>query len=632
MLFNGSRRQRKNLDETHKQNYEKEVKSVISTIESMVNPFDKEQTNLIHLASGVIAPCAVQHDLLCAKSLGEKRFMQFVGENLLSDTPDLFDTIKKTKLQTFSSSQKPTKTATSKGKEVSLKSSRNLCARLLLLAKSRDVDMRIVLSYSLGPYPLSLATVDGNPTKTVKANLMHMLEEMSPECVNHFLPRNSAIMVDAMALLQSLTRIPKTFGELAAHVLSRLLSLAGFHKASRIDFVADRYPDHSIKANERSRRAAQGSTLVNIYGKSQPTPTQWKKYLNSGKNKEAFISFLIDCWKDLKSDDLTGLILYATRGDKCFKISPTSQSTIVETTEVVELECDHEEADTRLLLHAKHASDNDFSVVAIKSPDTDVFLLMVAMKQNFSADLHFITGNQNQSRIISVNEVCDKVGSETCNLIVGFHAFTGCDSVSSFYGKGKKKAWKVLSENPKGKDAFRILGNEVYPTEDLYEILVEFVCALYGHKDMTCVNEVRYCMFRLGSFSDECLPPTRDCLKKHVQRANYQAFIWKRCLLALIVAPSPAGRGWELKDEELTIHWMTSNVAPDQLLEFVNCGCKKGCSTQRCSCLKAGLRCTELCKCQNCVNTVPDNNSDDEEYLYDDFTEYLASDVESEDV
>ena len=81
------------------------------------------------------------------------------------------------------------------------------------------------------------------------------------------------------------------------------------------------------------------------------------------------------------------------------------------------------------------------------------------MKQNFSADLHFITGNQNQSRIISVNEVCDKVGSETCNLIVGFHAFTGCDSVSSFYGKGKKKAWKVLSENPKGKDAFRILGN-----------------------------------------------------------------------------------------------------------------------------------------------------------------------------
>ena len=93
---------------------------------------------------------------------------------------------------------------------------------------------------------------------------MLMLEGMSPECVNHFLSRNSALMVDAMALLPSLTIIPKTFGELPAHVLSRLLSLAGFHKASRIDFVADRYPDHSIKDNERSTRAAQGSTLVNI--------------------------------------------------------------------------------------------------------------------------------------------------------------------------------------------------------------------------------------------------------------------------------------------------------------------------------------------------------------------------------
>lgn len=78
----------------------------------------------------------------------------------------------------------------------------------------------------------------------------------------------------------------KDFGELAAQVLSRLLSLAKFHKSSRIDFVVDQYPEHSIKANERSRRAAQGSTLVKIYGKNQPTPAQWKKYLSSGRNNE----------------------------------------------------------------------------------------------------------------------------------------------------------------------------------------------------------------------------------------------------------------------------------------------------------------------------------------------------------
>ena len=402
-----------------------------------------------------------------------------------------------------------------------------------------------------------------------------MLEEISPDCVTHTLPCDNAIMVDAMALLQSLTKVPKTFGELATQVLSRLLSLAKFYKSSRIDFVADQYPEHSIKANEKSRRAAQGSTLVKIYGKNQATPAQWKKYLSSGKNKEALILFLIDCWKDSQSEDLTGLTLYATRAHECLKISPASQSTVVETTEVVELECDHEEADTRLLLHAKHASDHGFSVVAIKSPDTDVFLLMVAMEQNFSADLYFVTGNQNHSRIISLKKVCDKVGSEICNSIIGFHTFTGCDSVSSFHGKGKRKAWKVLSDNTKSKEAFEILGNEVDPTDETCEMLMEYVCALYGHKDITSVNEVRYSMFRLGNFSDECLPPTEDCLEKHIQRANHQAFIWKRSLVAFIVPPSPVGNGWELKDDELTIQWMTSYVAPDQLLEFVNCGCKK---------------------------------------------------------
>lgn len=161
-------RQRKNLDETHKENHEKEVRSVINTIQSMVNPFDTTQPNLVRLASDIIAPAAVQHDLQSAKSLGEERFRVFVQENLLSDKPDVFNTMQKTKLRTFSSALKPTKTTTLKGKEVSLKSSRNLCARLLLLAKSREVDMKIVLSYPLGPYPLSLATVDGSPMK--KAN------------------------------------------------------------------------------------------------------------------------------------------------------------------------------------------------------------------------------------------------------------------------------------------------------------------------------------------------------------------------------------------------------------------------------------------------------------------------------
>ena len=37
--------------------------------------------------------------------------------------------------------------------------------------------------------------------------------------------------------------------------------------------------------------------------------------------------------------------------------------------------CDHEEADTQVLLHASHATT--FQNIVIKSPDTDVFIILI---------------------------------------------------------------------------------------------------------------------------------------------------------------------------------------------------------------------------------------------------------------
>lgn len=146
--------------------------------------------------------------------------------------------------------------------------------------------MKFVLTFSVGPFPLSLATVDGNPTKTVKPNLMYVLDEKSPECVNHRLQINGAIMVDALVLLQSLTRIPKTFGELSSHILSLLFSLAAFYKASRTDFVADQYPERSIKNSEISRRPSHGRTFITIYERINRLPHNRKSFLAVEKTKK----------------------------------------------------------------------------------------------------------------------------------------------------------------------------------------------------------------------------------------------------------------------------------------------------------------------------------------------------------
>ena len=63
-----------------------------------------------------------------------------------------------------------------------------------------------------------------------------------------------------------------------------------------------------------------------------------------------------------------------------------------ECTKVTALHCDHEEADTRMLLHAKHAS-RDARRVVIQSPDTDVLLLCVTHNGEIYCDeLWFRTG------------------------------------------------------------------------------------------------------------------------------------------------------------------------------------------------------------------------------------------------
>ena len=77
--------------------------------------------------------------------------------------------------------------------------------------------------------------------------------------------------------------------------------------------------------------------------------------------------------------------------------------------------------------------------------------------------------------------------------------------------------------------------------------------------------------------------------------------------------PPPGCHGWRIVDGELKIVWMTSPPAPDSILEFIHCGCKTGCETQRCSCKKAMMRCTDICTCAGCMNAEFDDEQSDEE-------------------
>ena len=137
------------------------------------------------------------------------------------------------------------------------------------------------------------------------------------------------------------------------------------------------------------------------------------------------VAFLCDCRSDYDSVKFCPLeSLYVTSKSKCLSLSPgVSSNNKVLSREIAELECDHE-ADTRLLLHSKHAA-NTYDTIIIKSPDTEVFILCVAMQNIIGKKLLMMTETGNRFRLIDIAAVSNALGNELCTCLPGFHAFSG---------------------------------------------------------------------------------------------------------------------------------------------------------------------------------------------------------------
>ena len=464
---------------------EADVKKVISTISSWRNPFEPSD-ELVNLSSGYVASQSVMQDLLTSKEKGRTAAVSFIEERLLSCNNGFFEPISKLKMGTFKDVQKKVSVKINT-KNIIIQADRNLFARLVVIGQSRHLSIRELLSHELGPIPWSLASCDGSIAKTNKAALSKLLEEgvESPQ----ILPVDTtAIVIDAMAMLQMLVRIPDRFGDLAVVVLDGILKASS--NATRIDFVSDQYPKFSIKNTERDKRGRGGELVVSISSPDQFCPQQWKKFMASGQNKTNLMSFLVKEWShNPRFVEMIGnRTIYVAHGVNCTKIVNNDHGTVSATT-VLELNSNQEEADTRMFLHTSHAAKSGHQRIAIKSSDTDVEVLACHHQRNIDASLTIISGTKNRSRLIDVPKVCQQLGQDICDVLPGVHALTGCDTVSTFVGRGKKKALDIIKQSDVMRQNIRALGDTVPIRPNDVKGLQHFVCALYGDRECASVNE-----------------------------------------------------------------------------------------------------------------------------------------------
>ena len=490
----------------------------------------------------------IASDLLQANQTGEEAYQKFRSERLEKESPEtkFHNRMKKQNLKTFSSFTKRDNGNQKHNKELVLKADRNLFGHMILVSQSRNLHIKDVLAHPLGPLPWSLSNPDGSLRKTNKAALARELEKSASAVED--IGNLSACIIDGMSLVQKLKGDGKTFGEIAGSVLNFALHEGG--KSTRIDVVFDVYRKTSIKNAERDNRGATSSTQWKNIAPGHNV-VQWRKLLSNPESKTALIKFIVDQWK--LPENLVKLQekqLFVTCGETCYCLKKRDVKV------VMELKCSHEEADTRMLLHATHASQNGYKTTVLVSEDTDVMVLCLGNCKKTNCTMYLKCGSQNRTRYINISTLAELHGDDLCDALVGLHAFTGCDSVSAFAGRGKLGAFKLLKGNRTYQEDFKSLGTSWDVSEHLHRAMESFVCQMYAPSSDICdINDLRYLMFctKRGEMESSLLPPCRDCLQLHTQRANYQAAVWRQCLEGQPGIPDPKGHGWKTDDKGMLL-------------------------------------------------------------------------------
>ena len=267
--------------------------------------------------------------------------------------------------------------------------------------------------------------------------------------------------------------------------------------------------------------------------------------------------------------------------------------------------CNHEEADSRMILHAVDAYKQGYKRVMLYATDTDVLVLTIYTISQFeNCELWLAFGHAKHFRYIPAHLIATRLGKDVSFGLLFLHALSGCDTVSAFAGIGKKTAFTLFITLPHLLPVFKRFSSPLLSvTDEDFKVVERYIILLYSKTSShASVNEARKHLFSQGNRQIENIPPTRCALVEHVNRAVYQAgHIWGQAMIANPELPNPSDWGWIKNNDTWVPFWSSLPEAAKSCRELIKCNCKNTCSG-RCKCIKANLLCTQLCHCEGlCV-------------------------------
>ena len=126
-------------------------------------------------------------------------------------------------------------------------------------------------------------------------------------------------------------------------------------------------------------------------------------------------------------------------------------------------------------------------MVRSSSGDTDIPVILLAMPFN----LHIMIDNgTGKSRKYLDLRQCGLTDIQRSALL-GMHAFSGNDYVSSMLRKGKQLCWKHIKDSERFLEVFSSLGTQMELNHHQLKELEKFVCVVFGEARLDSVNDER---------------------------------------------------------------------------------------------------------------------------------------------
>ena len=448
-------------------------------------------TELCCISTNDLAPDDIREDLLEAEQRGLLLLKDFVRERIINRDMSFFSPIHRNKSRTFGSLSLVT--VQHRDDKKVIQADRNLFHRLLVATDvGRKVDLSSVLEHELCQIPLAIADLSGALRSTTKSDLADILQQnldikTAPPDEN----KRTCLMIDQQALIQAIGKPvgTKTFGEFSDIFCERIVGQFG-GVIKRSDVLFDRYQDYSTKSATCVR---SGPIRKIVDNRDVPLPQIWKNFIDLSSNKADFANFLSTqlAEKMINLDEDYELVTSGGFYDATHVVSSKER-------DLSSLSSNHEEADTRLILHAHDGKLQHFERTVIECSDTDVLVLGVHFMDKLTGEVWFKKGK----KYIPLHNI--ELSPVVRKNIITFHGLTGCDTTSSFSGIGKKTAWKIFQKHP---ELLNDVGTTVMDSETK-DNLETFVCQMYGYDEVVRVNEVRRLMFLQAKKALDGLPPS----------------------------------------------------------------------------------------------------------------------------